>query len=270
MIAAWSEFQTDGTERVFIAPFEPDGERVDRKAVAVPFRGHPQRYPSIAFDGMSFLLVWVDGTSVLAARYSIAGERLDEPFVLGDDARTGKTALAWSGLSWIAVWSESDRNLHMRRIASSGALLDPADLRFPQTPASRRDRVPVIDCRDGTCLLAWLAEIAQCQITCPPLPPSVRAMRISPELERLDPEPLPIAWEGGPLSITSRNGEWLVTWGQPGGRRVDRAGRILDPEVPHAPDYYVPFAPVSAVTSFPRRRGGSSHGTSADRTGFSP
>lgn len=244
-LAAWRERTAEGTFAVEVRRFDSNGRALGA-AARVPFRGATHLRPDVAFGDGAFFVVWPEGPGgtegIYGVRVSPAGVLLDaEPLALFDAAtaeagRDRRVSVAWNGDAWIVASSDERHRIVARRVGRDGSLVGaPLALTPPREDDWRGDRDPVVECNGAECLVAWQGPPLpndECRITCPPPPPTVLAMRISPSLVLLDGEPrlLTAQWEQ-PLDVdVSWNGiadAWLVSWSNVGEQRIARDGALL-------------------------------------------
>lgn len=87
-------------------------------------------YPSVAFDGSNYFVVWSDGRSgsygVYGARVSQSGVVLD-PASITISMRGGNPEIAFDGLNYLVVWDDG-RDIYGARISQSGTIIDTAEI----------------------------------------------------------------------------------------------------------------------------------------------
>ncbi len=123
----------------------------DAPPIIVTVSADRQWLPSAASDGSGYLVAWTsqrsDGASIRAAR--LGGDRTwtDRTSILVGTATDAQSysAVAWTGSSWLVVWTDRD-GLHGAR---------PGDPPISYSTTSRAS-MPSIACRDGRCAIAYL------------------------------------------------------------------------------------------------------------------
>ncbi|HVR42852.1 MAG TPA: hypothetical protein VMS56_05345 [Thermoanaerobaculia bacterium] len=256
-LAGWTERLEDGVSHVILGRVDPTAGPVDGTGIAVPFSGSNQLSPAISSDGSEFLVVWSEefayrAAAIRAVRVTADLEILDEtPVTLSTDASASAPDAAWSGDSWIVAWAgRFDYRIHVRRIAPNGTQL--GSLTIDRASRNRAEAAPIVDCNGTHCLLVWRAlPFLKCAITCPPDPWSVEAIRLTRELEQVDPEPRILGeratYPGKGLLAVRWNptaGAWLIAWPGPSGVRMAGNGEMLDSTLA---SWIVPAMNLSAI-----------------------
>lgn len=89
-----------------------------------------QSWPSMAFDGTNFLIVWEDnrrGTSdIYGARVDRTGE-LGDPYGIFIGSKGNTPSVSYDGASYMVAWEQSP-NIFAARVDPSGTVLDPGGI----------------------------------------------------------------------------------------------------------------------------------------------
>lgn len=101
---------------------------LDTARVYIPAYGS-QWYPSVAFDGTNYFVVWLnDESAMVGARVSQNGEILDKSGIIIDedhsDLDVGRPTVAF-GDNYLVIWENAnDEKIHGARVSTAGVLLD--------------------------------------------------------------------------------------------------------------------------------------------------
>jgi hypothetical protein len=183
-------------------------------------------YPAVAFDGVNYLVAWVEyhefGASVHATRVSRAGVVLDPDGILVDQ-NGSIPKIAFNGTNYLLVYGS-----YGKRISRSGQVLDSQPIPIAPTGSGDSDAVS----SDGTdYFVAWADTRFGC---C-----SIFGTRVSPSGAVLDPAGIAIATHGREQrdpAIGFDGTNYVVAWTDNRGSstdiygaRVATDGRVLDP-----------------------------------------
>jgi hypothetical protein len=132
-LAVWHDDRGD-QDAIYGARLDEHGNSLDPSGILVSPIGTFEKMPGVAWNGTSYLVVWVDGGSGMrAARVSPAGTLLDPvslvPFTGGISA-VG-LAVASDGTNWLVSWSDfrvSAPGIYAGRVSPAGAALDPTGI----------------------------------------------------------------------------------------------------------------------------------------------
>jgi len=121
-----------------------------------------QKYPSAAFDGSNWLVVWQDERgdreAVWCARVSSAGVLLDSAnFCVADDAEERTTPrVAFNGTCYLVVWQDgrgASYDIYGARVTPAGAILDPNGFLISRSPET--DEYPAVASNGSDFLVVW-------------------------------------------------------------------------------------------------------------------
>jgi hypothetical protein len=99
--------------------------------------GSNNQFPSVAFDGTNYLVVWGRSACIFGRRVSQTGEMLGQPFVISS-GQYGRQcpAVSFDGTNYLVVW-EDERNsfyvyrftdIYGARVSPMGVVLDPSGI----------------------------------------------------------------------------------------------------------------------------------------------
>ncbi|MFQ5910546.1 MAG: FlgD immunoglobulin-like domain containing protein [Thermoplasmata archaeon] len=135
-LVAWQDWRSGTHSEIFGARVTKGGVVLDTLSIPIAVGAYLHRYPSVAFDGTNYLVVWQDyrngsACDIYAARVDQSGIVLD-PSGLPISAATGQQrhpCVAFDGTNYLIVW-EDERNgfgewdIYGARMAQTGAVLD--------------------------------------------------------------------------------------------------------------------------------------------------
>lgn len=204
-----------------------DGEVLDPGGIEIASPEIPTSWPSIAFDGEQYLVAWSQGAyeaspaaGIYWARVRPDGTVLDPGGVRGFSLSREpiSVGVSFDGTQHLLSWTDRDAgeqtSLYAARIGTSGTLLDPAPILAGSLDAL--DSPTLVAGFDGTNHVIAVAFVfyqpnrfAQLRI---------RAIRVTPQGEVLDPDPIvihdePVEADGlNRLDMTAGNGRSIVLW----------------------------------------------------------
>jgi hypothetical protein len=183
------------------------GSVLDTSGITVATGSESRGTPALAFDGVNYLVVWVDGrhgstSNIYGARVSAGGAVLDPngiPITATTSSSQNRPAVAFNGTDYVVVW-EDNANLHLvygTRVAPSGKVLDLAGIKFPGPHSSM---LPKVVCHGTNCLVIWTNQ-------------GLFGARVSPTGQLVDPTGFPIPTTGAPTTPSLASGSvYLVVW----------------------------------------------------------
>lgn len=142
-LVAWNAY-TGTQNQIFAVRVSSAGAVLDSPRITVaPASTGAQLYPSVASDGVNWLVAWEDSQSgtpdIAAARVSATGAVMDVPAIAVSALATDENApaIAWSGSNYLVVWEDSrtgNSDIFGARLDSTGAVLDPAGVDISPNP----------------------------------------------------------------------------------------------------------------------------------------
>lgn len=97
--------------------------------------GFENRTPAIAFDGVNYLIVWVEKNSgkIFGARVSKTNTLIDKPFPISTatEGRISSNAVIFDGMNYFVVWADTGKgsyDIYGIRVGKDGAILDTDDI----------------------------------------------------------------------------------------------------------------------------------------------
>ncbi|MEO0100477.1 MAG: T9SS type A sorting domain-containing protein [candidate division WOR-3 bacterium] len=220
------------------------GARVSQAGIVLDINGIPistavnwQMYPSVAFDGTNYLVVWQDyrsgNSDIYGARVSQAGVVLDPTGILISTAAYDQhsPSIAFDGTNYLVVWQDyrsGSSDIYGARVSQTGSVLDPNGIAI--STAEDDQEAPSIVFDGTNYLVVWEDGRSG--------PSDIYGARVSQAGVVLDPNGIPIsiaierqrypsiAFDGTNYLVVwqdRRLGDWHIY-----GARVSQAGIVLD------------------------------------------
>lgn len=240
-LAVWSDRRSGSTYDVYGARVDTAGAVLDASGIAISTAANAQTTPSVASDGVGFLVAWTDtrsGTAIYAARVAGSGSVQDPSGIAvstGSGARRAPDVVARSG-EYLVAWEDerSDTgDVYGSRLASSGTVIDAGGLLLSKQANSTAN--PGVAFDGANYLLVW--DDGRPSST----GRDIWATRVTPAGVVLDPAGFAVSTATATQSapkVASDGSQFLVVWedGRAGGAlrkpyatRVSAAGLVLDP-----------------------------------------
>ncbi len=163
-LAVWED-KRSGEKDIYGTRILPSGAVLDTSGIPVSVAPYEQRYPTIAFDGTNYFVVWQDYRcgyqyDIYGARVSSSGVVLDTAGIMIDTTALSphRPAVGFDGTNYLVVWSAypgvgPPRDLYGIRISQSGEVLDPAPLII--TNAAGHQKLPHVGFDGTNYLVVW-------------------------------------------------------------------------------------------------------------------
>ncbi|NVB85250.1 MAG: hypothetical protein HOV81_43195 [Kofleriaceae bacterium] len=146
-VVAWQDSRNStGSETeydIYAARITSAGANLDPTGIAVSTVSGQQRAPTVASNGIGYLLAWEDrraGSNVYATRMATSGAILDgSGFVAGSSPYVYQAALASNGTDYLVAWEDLNSHVFATRISAAGNALVPMNIPLGATTASQRE-----------------------------------------------------------------------------------------------------------------------------------
>ena len=129
-LVVWQDARSDVWDDIYGARVGQSGVVLDPTGIAISTGEGAQRYPSIAFDGTNYLVVW-RGSGIYGTRVNQSGIVID---TVGIAVSTcgDCPSVAFDGTNYLIVWQDnrngSYTDIYGARLSQSGVVLDPAGI----------------------------------------------------------------------------------------------------------------------------------------------
>src|SRR4051794_2031369 len=208
---AWEDGRDGVFDRhLYGARVAADGTTLDPDGILIADQSGGQYLPSVAFDGVNYLVVWMPGVlgPIRGARVSPDGTVLDPGgFAIATSA--GEPRVTFDGTNYLVVYEGANFSIRATRVTPAGEILDPSG--FSITSADSSDTRASASFGSGEYLVTWdrLGD--------------VYGARVTPDGAVLDPGGFPISTvdpDGFNHPVSVFNGtDFVVTWED---RRTDQ------------------------------------------------
>jgi hypothetical protein len=241
-LVVWEENRDSTSMDIYGARIDQNGNVLDPD-IPISTGGADQRYPSVAFNGIDYLVVWQNYRSsnqwwdIYGARVNQQGIVLDSNgFAISTATRDQIfPAVGFDGLNYLVVWQDGRRtyytDIYGARVNSQGSVLDTNGIRI--TNVSNQAQHASVAFDSTNYLVVWERGDANNDIY---------GTRVSPGGTVLDPNGIPISTITNSQqeypSIAFDGSNYLVAWHdyRHGSRnpdiycsRVTQSGTVLDP-----------------------------------------
>ncbi|MCK4585115.1 T9SS type A sorting domain-containing protein [candidate division WOR-3 bacterium] len=213
---------------------------IDTNVVYVP--GHTnQSFPSVAFDGTNYLVVWMD---YRCASNDIYGTRVNQSGVVLDPAGIAIStdgfsqhypSVAFNGANYLVVWEDLrnfSTDIYGARVTQSGIVLDPDGIAI--STVTNWQESPSVACDGTNYLVVWEDWRSGSH------PPDIYGARVNQSGVVLDPDGIGIststtAYGQYSPSVAFDGANYFVVWEHGSNRdiygtRVNQSGVVLDPD----------------------------------------
>jgi len=158
----WHDARSDDGD-IYGARMSADGTVLDPEGIPISLAAGSQESPSIAWDGTSFLVAWVDARTgnpdVYGARVASDGTVLDSTGFQISRGRSGERSpsVAWGDSSFLVVWEErrglTGYDIIGARVSPAGVVLDTAGIEI--AVAGGQQSVPDVVYYGAGFLVVW-------------------------------------------------------------------------------------------------------------------
>uniref|UniRef100_A0A7C4XV28 T9SS type A sorting domain-containing protein n=1 Tax=candidate division WOR-3 bacterium TaxID=2052148 RepID=A0A7C4XV28_UNCW3 len=166
-LVVWQDFRNDPGNHpdIYATRVSTSGSVLDPTGIAISTAGGDQKFPSVAFDGTNYLVVWQDFRSgwdwdIYGARISPSGIVLDpNGIAICSLANSDKESpsVAFNGTNYLVVWQDSrsgsSYDIYGARVNQSGVVLDPNGIAISTAPDNQGSPSVAFDGTDY--LVVW-------------------------------------------------------------------------------------------------------------------
>jgi hypothetical protein len=240
-LVVWDDYRSGSAYDIYGARVRLSGEILDTSGIPISTAVNNQSYPSIAFDGINYFIVWHDDRGldrdIYGAMVSQSGEVLDTLGIPISTETLGQSypSIASDGTNYLVVWhdyrSDFAYDIYGARVTSSGEVLDTAGI--PISTAANWQSSPTIAFDGLNYLVVWQDDRS--------LDRDIYGARVTFSGEVLDTSGIPISkaasYQSSP-SIVSDGTNYFIVWedNRNGsddiyGARVTPSGTVLEPGI---------------------------------------
>ncbi len=223
-----------GYSDIYGTRVSPAGTVLDPVGIAISTAGGSQAFPSVAFNGINYFVVWGNCGAIYGARVSPAGTVLDTAGIAISTTAYEQElpSVAFDGINYLVVWLNQDHwNIYGARVNPMGTVLDTAGIAI--STAANDQKSPSVAFDGTNYLVVW-------EDTRSGSSSDIYGTRVSPAGTVLDTAGIVIstAANGQYSSSVAFDGtNYLVVWDDQRsgsssdiyGARVSPAGTVLDP-----------------------------------------
>ena len=257
-LAVWMDYRNGAGYDIYGARVTQSGDVLDPQGIPISCATGSQSYPSVAFNGTNYLVVWEDWRDgfhsyIFGTRISLSGVVLDSsgiPISAGPSQHWDYyPSIVSNGRDYLVVWGQDWQRVRAARVDSSGTVLDQGGM----TVSDSVDRVvyPSAASDGYNYLVTWEHR------------GDIFGARVSQSGTILDPTAIPICTTDGYQHLPSVDfdgAKYFVAWQDQRhgcdiyGARVDTAGMVLEPlgiEICAIPEYQgLPFVGFDGANHF--------------------
>ncbi|MEO0306203.1 MAG: T9SS type A sorting domain-containing protein [candidate division WOR-3 bacterium] len=134
-LVVWTDYRSGTYSDIYGARVNQNGTVLDPNGIAISITTHSQYYPSVAFDGTNYFVVWEDTRNnsydIYGARVSPDGTVLDPTGIAISTATNHQIypSVAFDGTNYLVVWTDyrsgSSYDIYGARVNKNGTVLDP-------------------------------------------------------------------------------------------------------------------------------------------------
>ncbi len=242
-VAVWVDYRSELTDDIYGCRITPNGQVLDSTGILITIAVNSQQFPSVAFDGTNYLVVWedhrkpVDTTDIYGARVTPAGQVLDPAGILISTVAYPRTqhSVIFGSNNYLVVWEDYRNNpytsdIYGARITPGGQVLDPSSIQISSGGVEQRQ--PSVAFDGSNFFVVW-RDFRRMETSTS----GIFGSRVTQSGQVLDPSGLMIADTGrhkGCPSIAFGDTNYLVVWQEVRsswdiyGSRVTRNGGVLD------------------------------------------
>ncbi|MFQ5906377.1 MAG: hypothetical protein ACE5JA_07375, partial [bacterium] len=241
-LVVWHDYRGGSTPDIYGARVDTSGTVLDPLSIPICSAVDGQFYPTVAFDGINYLVLWYDyrgGSTpdIYGARVNTSGTVLDPSSIPVCTASDDQfyPAVAFDGTNYLVLWQDYrggvTSDVYCTRVDTSGTVLDPSGIAIDTTPGSQW--FPSLCFGDIEYLVVWGERLPRADY-------DIYGTKVDTSGSVLDSLNTAIStaayWQYDPSAIFDGTSHFIV-WEDARngyesdiyGARVDTSGTVLDP-----------------------------------------
>jgi hypothetical protein len=121
---------TTGSSEFLGARITPDGVNLDPGGISLGSSSSSDYgfYPAVSFDGVNYLVVWVDtNLEIYAVRVTSGGIVLDSPamkMTTGANSKYRPVSIAFGNSNYLIAWRDQSDTIKVSRVSTTGVIID--------------------------------------------------------------------------------------------------------------------------------------------------
>ena len=233
-LVAWEDYRHGAISDIYGARVTPGGVVLDTTGIAITTAISFQQFPSVASEGLNFLVLWDDCRNdafgdIYGARISPGGVVLEPQGIAVSTwpSAQGGSVAAFGRDYYLIVWG-AESNAFCARMLPNGSVLDP--IPYNISTAATKQEHPAVASNGTNYLAVWEQEAWPEGYNI-----DIFGARVDTNGMMLDPKTIPIASDAGSPAVASGNTDYFVVWtGGSGpmngitGARVTTGGVVID------------------------------------------
>jgi hypothetical protein len=242
-VLAWEDYRNNTwVGDIYAARVTPGAQVLDPNGIPVLVDTLYERSPALASGNSVSLVLWT-GWPPPDLEADVQMKRVSAAGVVLDSAATSvatycpyqwNPAVAFDGTNYLVVWEDDRTNaaetdIYAARISPTGQNLDPAGI--PVCVEDGWQDYPAVAFDGVNYVVAWQDERDG--------QPDIYAARVTPTGQLVDTQAIQVAWESGDderyPTVVAGDTVTLVAWEYERrdieGRRINRNGQVLDPDI---------------------------------------
>jgi hypothetical protein len=166
-LVVWQDYRNNqDTSDIYGARVTPQGTVLDASGIAISRKANDQWSPALAFDGVSFLVMWEDkrvgSWDIYGARVTPQGAVLDTGGIMISHAAGERFSpgLSFDGVNFLVAWEDGRHvncdDIYGARVTPQGIVLDTAGIQISHGMyLAEYERLPVVGFDDANFIVVW-------------------------------------------------------------------------------------------------------------------